>query len=231
MSVGTFQLIYKMSRYSTYGISRTHHIPQEYKENFVITIDDDDEEEYKVKKESYDDYHIDLSDPENFELCKAVHTIMDTEYFKMYIDWYVDVYQGTLEQPLKALDDDGDYLTAYSYYNHKNNNMMQLKLIFDEDSLENVKDMLSNYGFVFDKLAYKKSIDATSLSQTSAQQVITKLGSIEMPHIFTIEGEEYCAFNTFNIDKDKMVEMYIVFDMEQLENIKTMLRKFNFKVL
>jgi hypothetical protein len=206
----------------------THHIPQEYKENFVITIDEDDTKEaYDIKKETYDN-SIDLSDPDNLSLAKAVANIMDMENFKFYIDWYVDIYQGTLEQPYKALDEDGYYLTAYSYYNYKNNNMMQLKLIFDEGSLDNVKEMLINYGFVFDKLAYKKSIDA---SQTSAHQILNKLGSIEMPHIFTIEDEEYCAFNTYNIDKDNMVEMYIVFDMEQLENIKTMLRKFNFIVL
>lgn len=214
-----------MSHYIHSFFRNQHHIPQEYKENFVITIDDDEEQEYKKETE---DYQIDLSDPDNFALAKAVFMIMDLEKFKSYIDWYVNIYQGTLEQPYKALDEDGDYLTAYSYYNYKNNNMMQLKLIFDEGSLDNVKEMLSNHGFAFDKLSYKKSIET---SQSSIQQVLTKLGSIEMPQIFTIEDEEYCAFSTYNIDKNNMIEMYIVFDMGQLENIKMMLRKFNFTVL
>ena len=92
-----------------------------------------------------------------FDVCEGVfvgvgviNNIMDKQSFENYIDWYVNIYQGTLEQPYQLLDSNGGILTAKNYYNYKNNTMVEMRIIFDEGQTENVKTVLSAMGFMFE---------------------------------------------------------------------------------
>lgn len=192
-----------------------HEIPEEHKETFII-IDIDDEYETEIKKEDYSDYKIDINDPEVMEMQRTIHMIQDKDMFDMYIDYYVHVYQGTLEQPYYLYDEEGEYLTAYSYFNYDKKNMVEMKLIFDEEQTSKVKDFLLQIGFVFDNLSFAKA---------KANEDKVELGHIFMPHILLDDkGEEYYSYNAFNLSKQKMSQMRIVFDWSQYENVKDMLK-------
>jgi hypothetical protein len=195
-----------------------YEIPEEHKETFIIDIDDDYETE--IKKEDYSDYKIDINDPEVMEMRRAISMIQRKDEFNMYIDYYVHVYQGTLEQPYYLYDEEGNHLTAYSYYNYDKNNMVEIKLIFDEEQLSKVKDFLLQIGFVFDNLSFIKA-------KSDDGQV--ELGHVSMPHILLDDsGEEYYSYNAYNTDNQRMSQMTIVFDWSQYENVKAMLKIGNF---
>lgn len=193
-------------------------VPVDQRETFIIDIDDDYETE--IVNEDYSDYKIDINDPEVMEIAHAISMIERKDMFNMYIDYYVHVYQGTLEQPYYLYDDEGNHLTAYSYYNYDKKNMVEMKLIFDEEQLIKVKEFLSQIGFVFDNLSFIKT-------KSSDEKV--ELGHVFMPHILLDDqGEEYYSYNAYNASRQRMSQMSIVFDWSQYDNVKSMLTLGNF---
>ena len=203
-------------------------IPAEFKESFVIQIDDEydypDVEQAEKEKEEINNYVINIHDEENRdnrdnrEIAKFVYEEIERYNFQNYIDWYVTIFQGTLEQPYQVLDDSGDILTAYSYYNHEASQMCRMRLLFDESQLSSVKEFMLQIGFTFDKMP----VDKLKKYEKDA------VGSVDNPIPFIVDGEEHYAYNSYNIDKQRTHEIRIVFDYSQYDNVKTMLSQGNF---
>jgi len=200
-------------------------IPAEFKESFVIQIDDEyeypDAEQAEQEKQEINNYVININDEENRdnrEIAKFVYEEVERYNFQNYIDWYVTIFQGTLEQPYHVLDDDGDILTAYSYYNHEASQMCRMRLLFDESQLSSVKNFMVQIGFTFDKVPVDKL----------KNYVKDAVGSVDNPIPFIVDGEEHYAFNSYDIDKQRMHEIRIVFDYNQYEHVKMMLSQGNF---
>lgn len=211
-------------------------VPEEYCQELIIDIDDiefDDEEDgelseiyERVKKDKElktSPYEPDYSDPEIIDMCRVINNIMDKQSFENYIDWYVNIYQGTLEQPYQLLDSNGGILTAKNYYNYKNNTMVEMRIIFDEGQTENVKTVLSAMGFMFE--------DA-SKSLLTVKETMETMGSIDNPYILLASDNEsmYYVYNNYDADKNNMVEMRAVFDRDQFHTVKDMLKQCGFVV-
>ena len=212
-------------------------VPQEYCQELIIDIDDiefEEEEDDKELNEIYErvkkdkelktsPYEPDYSDPEVIDICRAINSIMDKQSFENYIDWYVNIYQGTLEQPYQLLDSNGGILTAKNYYNYKNNTMVEMRVIFDEGQTENVKTVLSAMGFMFE--------DA-SKSLLTIKETMETMGSVDNPYILLASDNEsmYYVYNNYDADKNNMVEMRTVFDRDQFYSVKDMLKQCGFVV-
>lgn len=214
-------------------------VPQEFCQELIIDIDDieledDYEEEEKELKEIYDrvkkdnelkisPYIPDFSDPELYSMCKTIDYIIDKQAFDNYIDWYVNIYQGTLEQPYQLLDNKGSILTAKHYYNYKNNTMVEMRLIFDEGQLENVKTVLTTIGFSFED---------SDRSLLTIKETMETMGTVDNPYILLASDNEsmYYVYNNHDADKNNMVEMRAVFDRDQFHTVKEFLRQAGFIV-
>lgn len=212
-------------------------VPQEYCQELIIDIDDiefEEEEDDKELNEIYErvkkdkelktsPYEPDYSDPEVIDICRAINSIMDKQSFENYIDWYVNIYQGTLEQPYQLLNSNGGILTAKNYYNYKNNTMVEMRVIFDEGQTENVKTVLSAMGFMFE--------DA-SKSLLTIKETMETMGSVDNPYILLASDNEsmYYVYNNYDADKNNMVEMRTVFDRDQFYSVKDMLKQCGFVV-
>ena len=198
-------------------------VPAQYQESFVITIDDEyeypDAEKARQEKEEINSYVIDINDEDNYEIALFIDREMKKIEFENYISWFVNVYQGTVEQPYHILGDDGDILTAYSYYNHEKNQMCQMRLMFDEAQLGNVKEFMTQIGFTFDKMPTDK------LKNYNKELV----GNVDNPIPFIVDGEDHYAYNAYNIQNQRMHEIRIVFDYDQYNNVKEMLIQGNFE--
>jgi hypothetical protein len=145
------------------------------------------------------------------------------------MSWYVNIYQGTLEQPYRFVDDSGDYLTAYSYYNVHALDMVEIKLIFDEQQLDNVKAMLTQLMFTFTKPPSLTEISDLFMLKESEMQVE---GTMYNPRtVYNQFGEEYYAYSAYNLSEKKMTEMRLVFDRSCFDNVKRGLRAGSFIVL
>lgn len=204
------------------------------KDKFIIILDEDDIEEEeemnatrKKEKEKYGCY-LDEEDPEVLAMWRIIKS-SEVDYFTSYVSWYVNMYQGTLEQPYKFIDDSGDYLTAYSYYNVEALDMVEIKLIFDEDQLDNAKAMLSQLMFTFTKPPSLSDISDLFMLKESDMQVE---GSMYNPRtVYNQFGEEYYAYSAYNLSERRMTEMRLVFDRSCFNNVKRGLRAGSFIVL
>ena len=213
-------------------------VPEEFCQELIIDIDDidfdDDFEEEKELKEIYDrvktdnelkksPYVPDLSDSDLIDMCKTIDQIIDKQAFDNYIDWYVDIYQGTLEQPYQLLDNNGGILTAKHYYNYQKNSMVEMRLIFDENQLQNVKTVLTTIGFMFED---------SEMSLLTIKETMETIGSINNPYILLASDNEsmYYVYNNYDADKNNMVEMRAVFDRDQFYTVKDMLKQCGFVV-
>lgn len=196
-------------------------IPEICKESFVIEIDQEYEDGFEplTPKDEFD-FKLDYGDLELIEMAKCIYTMEQKEIFSRYIDWYVDMYQGTLEQPYKLFDETGELLTAYSYYNHQNNSMAEMKLIFDQGQTDNVKKLLTDIGFLFDSMRYYKAL----VPVEPIINKISKFGSVETPYILLNGEEEYYAYGPYEMEKKQMQEMRLVFDSTQIDTIKSYLK-------
>lgn len=200
-------------------------IPEEFKEQFIIEIDvDEDEPSYDNDKCNE---HVIEIDDEYKEMARHIHNIQESVMFSLYIDWYTKTFEGTLEHPYQIIENDS-ILTAYNYYNYKNKNMHEMKLVFDEEQLNNVKTFLEQIGFIFGKNPFnveEKDDIANKLEKMSLLEKYPTMGTTEYPNtIYSDDGEEYYAYNVYNITKNRMSEMRIVFDGEQFESVKSMLK-------
>jgi len=200
-------------------------IPAEFKESFVIQIDDEyeypDAEQAEQEKQEINNYVININDEENRdnrEIAKFIYEEVERYNFQNYIDWYVTIFQGTLEQPYHVLDNNGDILTAYSYYNHEKSQMCRMRLLFDESQLASVKNFMVQIGFTFDKVPVDKL----------KNYVKDAVGSVDNPIPFIVDDEEHYAFNSYDIDKQRMHEIRIVFDYSQYDHVKSVLSQGNF---
>lgn len=213
-------------------------VPQEYCQELIIDIDDfdldDDYEEEKDLKEIYDrvkkdkelkssPYEPDFSDPDLIDMCKSIDRMMGKQSFENYIDWYVDIYQGTLEQPYQLLDKNGGILTAKHYYNYKNNTMVEMRVIFDEGQLDNVKTVLSTMGFMFEE---------SNMNMLTIKETMETMGTVNNPYILLSNDNEsmYYVYNNFDADNNNMVEMRTVFDRDQFHTVKEFLKQTGFVV-
>lgn len=204
------------------------------KDKFVIILDIDDIEEEeemnaarKRESESYACY-LDEEDPEVLAMWRVIKSA-DVDEFTYYMSWYVNIYQGTLEQPYKFVDESGDYLTAYSYYNVQALDMVEIKLIFDEQLLDNVKTMLTQLMFTFTKPPSLSEISDLFMLKESDMCVE---GSMYNPRtVYNQFGDEYYAYSAYNLSEKRMSEIRLVFDRTCFDNVKRGLRAGNFIVL
>ena len=216
-------------------------VPQEYCQELVIDIDDidfdEDEEQVvedkelseiyeRVKKDKelkISPYEPDYSDPDVIEMCRTIDNLMGKQSFENYIDWYVNIYQGTLEQPYQLLDSNGGILTAKNYYNYKSNTMVEMRVIFDEGQTDNVRAVLTTMGFMFED---------SSKSLLTIKETMETMGSIDNPYVLLATDNEsmYYVYNNYDADKNNMVEMRVVFDRDQFHNVKNMLKQCGFVV-
>lgn len=197
-------------------------VPAEFKESFVITIDDEyeypDAEKAQQEKNDINSYVIDINDEETLEIAKFIDREVNKVKFENYIHWFVTMFQGTMEQPYHVLDDEGGILTAYSYYNHQANQMCQMRLLFDEGQLPKVKEFLVQIGFTFDKMPVDKLKNYNK----------DVFGNVDNPIPLIVDGEDHYAYNAYDIDKQRMHEIRIVFDYAQYNNVVGMLAQGNF---
>jgi len=206
----------------------------ENKDCLIIILDEDDIEEEEemnaarnLEREKYACY-IDEEDPEVLAMWRVIKSA-EVDDFSYYVSWYVNIYQGTLEQPYKTLDDDGDYMTAYSYYNVQTFDMVEMKLIFDEMQLDNVKTMLTQLMFTFTKPPSLSEISDLFMLKESDMCVE---GSMYNPRtVYNQFGDEYYAYSAYNLSEKRMSEMRLVFDRTCFDNVKRGLRAGNFIVL
>jgi len=206
----------------------------ENKDCLIIILDEDDIEEEEemnaarnLEREKYACY-IDEEDPEVLAMWRVIKSA-EVDDFSYYVSWYVNIYQGTLEQPYKTLDDDGDYMTAYSYYNVQTFDMVEMKLIFDEMQLDNVKTMLTQLMFTFSKPPSLSEISDLFMLKESDMCVE---GSMYNPRtVYNQFGDEYYAYSAYNLSEKRMSEMRLVFDRTCFDNVKRGLRAGNFIVL
>jgi hypothetical protein len=118
-------------------------------EKFIITFDDSDSEydDNDSKYHDSDDSKYDDSDSEEIakwkEIEKQTWEYYDLTKFENYVRWYVHENQGTIEQPYTLHGENGEVLTAKSFYNTKANTMVEMKLLFDESQLPKVKEFLT----------------------------------------------------------------------------------------
>ena len=206
----------------------------ENKDCLIIILDEDDIEEEEemnaarnLEREKYACY-IDEEDPEVLAMWRVIKSA-EVDDFSYYVSWYVNIYQGTLEQPYKTLDDDGDYMTAYSYYNVQTFDMVEMKLIFDEMQLDNVKTMLTQLMFTFSKPPSLADLSDILRLKESDMHIE---GSMYNPRtIYNQFGEEYYAYSPYNLSEKRMTEIRLVFDRSCFDNVKRGLRACNFIVL
>jgi hypothetical protein len=206
----------------------------ESKDCLIIVLDEDDIEEEeemnaarKRESESYACY-LDEEDPEVLAMWRVIKN-SEVDDFTYYMSWYVNIYQGTLEQPYRFVDDSGDYLTAYSYYNVQALDMVEIKLIFDEHQLDNVKAMLSQLMFTFTKPPSLTEISDLFMLKESDMRIE---GSMYNPRsVYNQFGEEYYAYSSYNLSEKRMSEMRLVFDRSCFDNVKRGLRACSFIVL
>lgn len=200
------------------------------KDKFIIILDEDDieeEEEMNAAREKYA-YYLDEEDPEVLTMWRVIKS-SQVDYFTSYMSWYVNMYQGTLEQPYKFMDDSGDYLTAYSYYNVQALDMVEIKLIFDEKQLDNVKTMLTQLLFTFSKPPSLSDISDLFMLKESDMQVE---GSMYNPRtVYNQFGEEYYAYSAYNLSDRRMTEMRLIFDRSCFDNVKRGIRAAGFIAL
>ena len=179
-----------------------------------LQIEDDEKEQYeiaqwkKIQEEAMDYY--------------------DMSKFENYVRWYVSMMQGTLEQPYLLHDDNGDILTARNYFKAKENQMVEMRLLFDDSQLERVKQFLIQIGFVFENLNFMFESQTLGTSHT--------LGSVKNPFylLSTNEGEEndmLYAYNDYNANNRRVSEMRLVFSFDQTDTIKKYLKLGGFFVL
>jgi hypothetical protein len=199
-------------------------VPAEFKESFVITIDDEydypDAEKAQEEKSDINSYVIDINDEETHEIAVFIDREIKKITFENYIDWFVTMFQGTMEQPYSLLDEDGGILTAYSYYNHEANQMCQMRLLFDEAQLEKVKEFLVQIGFTFDKMPVDKLKNYNK----------DVFGNVDNAIPLIVDGEDHYAYNAYDINKQRMHEMRIVFDYSQYNSVVAMLAQGNFNL-
>jgi hypothetical protein len=197
-------------------------VSAEFKESFVITIDDEyeypDAEKAQQEKNDINSYVIDINDEETLEIVNFIDREVNKVKFENYIHWFVTMFQGTMEQPYHVLDDEGGILTAYSYYNHQANQMCQMRLLFDEGQLPKVKEFLVQIGFTFDKMPVDKLKNYNK----------DVFGNVDNPIPLIVDGEDHYAYNAYDIDKQRMHEIRIVFDYAQYNNVVGMLAQGNF---
>jgi hypothetical protein len=206
----------------------------ENKDCLIIVLDEDDIEEEEemnaarnLEREKYACY-IDEEDPEVLAMWRVIKSA-EVDDFSYYVSWYVNIYQGTLEQPYKALDDEGDYMTAYSYYNAQALDMVEMKLIFDEMQLDNVKTMLTQLMFTFNKPPSLADLSDILRLKESDMHIE---GSMYNPRtIYNQFGEEYYAYSPYNLSEKRMTEIRLVFDRSCFDNVKRGLRACNFIVI
>ena len=146
----------------------------------------------------------------------------DTNKFENYVRWYVSMMQGTLEQPYVLYADNGDILTARSYFKAKENQMVEMRLLFDESQMEKAKEFIIQIGFVFENLNFMFESDT--------------LGSVMNPYsLFSKnEGEEndmLYAYNDYNASNRRVSEMRLVFSFDQTDSIKKLLKLGGFIVM
>jgi hypothetical protein len=203
-------------------------------DKFVIILDiddiEDEEEMNAVRKKERESYgcYLDDEDPEVLAMWRVIKSA-DVDYFTSYVSWYVNMYQGTLEQPYKFMDDSGDYLTAYSYYNVQALDMVEIKLIFDEKQLDNVKTILTQLLFTFSKPPSLSDISDLFMLKESDIQFE---GSMYNPRtVYNQFGEEYYAYSAYNLSDKRMTEMRLIFDRSCFDNVKRGIRTAGFIAL
>lgn len=201
------------------------------KDSFIIVLNEEDIEEEEemnsLREQEREKYvcFIDEEDPEVIAMRRVIKSA-DVDYFTSYMSWYVNMFQGTLEQPYKIVDKDGDYLTAYSYYNVYALDMVGIKIMFDEKQLDNVKEMLSQLSFTFDKPPSLNDIsDLFSLKESDMYIE----GSMYNPRtVYNKYEEEYYAYSAYDLSEKRMTEIRLVFDRSCFDNVKRGLRAGSF---
>jgi len=199
-------------------------------ETFIITLDDEYdecdckhecncetiEETFEIKNEEL----VEHSEEEKEEIAQWMKIqeeamdYYDMNKFENYVRWYVSMLQGTIEQPYILWDDNGDILTARSYYKAKENTMVEMKLLFDDSQLPQVKLFLDQIGFVFE-----------NLNHMFPQNTVCSMGSVHNP--FQLLGKDkdmLYACNNFNAGNRRTSEMRLVFNLDQVEAVKKSLQ-------
>lgn len=212
-------------------------------ETFIVTFDLDDDYDLDESVEcddvdqllsTFTKLQIEDDEKEQYEIAQwkkiqeEAIEFYDMSKFENYVRWYVCMMQGTLEQPYVLHDDNGDILTARNYFKAKENQMVEMRLLFDDSQLERVKQFLTQIGFVFENLNFMFESDVLGTSQT--------LGSVKNPFylLSTNEGEEkdmLYAYNDYNADNRRVSEMRLVFSFDQTDMIKKYLKLGGFFVV
>lgn len=212
-------------------------------ETFIVTFDLDDDYDLDESVEcddvdqllsTFTKLQIEDDEKEQYEIAQwkkiqeEAMDFYDMSKFENYVRWYVCMMQGTLEQPYVLHDDHGDILTARNYFKAKENQMVEMRLLFDDSQLERVKQFLIQIGFVFENLNFMFASDVLGTSQT--------LGSVKNPFylLSTNEGEEkdmLYAYNDYNADNRRVSEMRLVFSFDQTDTIKKYLKLGGFFVM
>jgi hypothetical protein len=196
-------------------------------EEFIIDIDVDDDtndelEEVKVEDVGCEELRVDMKD--DAEIYDFIQRATSDAAFEFYCEWYANSFYGTLEHPIPLFDENDELLTARSYYNCKNNKMVEMKIVFNQCQLDQTKTFLQQIGFSFDK------IDMSLFNVSSSET-----GCVENPHIYNnADGEMLTAYNCYQTESDKdnktMCEMRLVFDGEQYEIVIQSLRAGGFNI-
>ena len=203
-------------------------------ETFIVTFDSDDEYDESAEDDvdqllsTFTKLQIEDDEKEQYEIVQwkkiqeEAMDFYDMSKFENYVRWYVCMMQGTLEQPYVLHDDHGDILTARNYFKAKENQMVEMRLLFDDSQLERVKQFLTQIGFVFENLNFMFESNV--------------LGSVKNPFylLSTNAGEEkdmLYAYNDYNADNRRVSEMRLVFSFDQTDTIKKYLKLGGFFVV
>jgi hypothetical protein len=178
-------------------------------ESFVIEIDDDDDDEVDVKVEDVgcEELRVDVDD----EILEFINRVSQESAFDFFCEWYHVSFYGTLEHPIPLTNADGEITTARSYYNCKNAKMVEMKLVFYQEQLEQTKKFLEQVGFSFDKV----DVSLFAVTNTNEQ------GSVYNPHpYYDATGEMLVAYNCYTKEETQtMCEMRLVFDGDQYQTV------------
>ncbi len=190
-------------------------------ESFIIQIDDDEEEEQvevKVEDVGCEELRVEVDD----ELVSFINRVSQETAFDFFCEWYHTSFYGTLEHPIPLTNDDGDITTARSYYNCKNAKMVEMKLVFYKEQVEQTRQFLEQVGFSFDKV----DMSLFDITDTSEQ------GSIYNPYpYYDVTGEMLVAYNCYTKEESQtMCEMRLVFDGDQYQTVIDTLKAGGFKL-
>ena len=211
------------SKYTSKFMSLPDDVPIE---SFVIDVDDDEEfdsdlDEVKVEDVGCEEVRVDMLNMIDAEIKDFVERVTREAAFDFYCEWYNFNCFGTLEHPEPLYDDNGEILTARSYYNCKNNKMVEMKLVFYNEQLDQTKQFLQQIGFTFERL----DMSLFSIKESDEQ------GSVSNPLPYLDNsGEMLCCYNNYTKEDSKtMCEMRLVFDGEQYLSIAQSLQAGGFK--